>query len=434
MKYFFLALMLISSTAYAQPIPGTGGGSSGGAGTEYTEGDTDASFTGPVVLAEGPGNTATALQVDGSKHLQIDIAADSAGLATSANQSTLIGHVDGIEALLTSIDGDTGNISTKIDTLAGAVAGTEFQVDVVTMPSISGTVTCNAGTNLNTSALATSAKQDTIIGHVDGVEGLLTTIDADTGGIATSVALIDGKITACNTGSIAGTVTCNAGTNLNTSSLATETTLGTRLSESDFDSKVGSLTESAPASDTASSGLNGRLQRIAQRITSLIALVPTALTGSGNFKVSLQESNAVQACSQSGTWTVQPGNTPNTSPWLVTLSPATSGGFSVASLVSGASTNATNIKASAGQVFGWYIRNRSAGDRKVMFHNTAGTPTAGSSTFFPIDLPAGSAANAFNDTGIPFSSGIAITTVTGAANSDNAAVSANDLIITIFYK
>lgn len=70
---------------------------------------------------------------------------------------------------------------------------------------------------------------------------------------------------------------------------ATQTTLATRLSESDFDTKTGSLTETAPASDTASSGLNGRLQRIAQRLTSLIALFPTALTGSGNFKVAVQE-------------------------------------------------------------------------------------------------------------------------------------------------
>lgn len=73
---------------------------------------------------------------------------------------------------------------------------------------------------------------------------------------------------------------------------ATETTLATRLSESDFDAKVGSLTEAAPASDTGSSGLNGRLQRIAQRITSLIALIPAALTGSGNFKISIAESTA----------------------------------------------------------------------------------------------------------------------------------------------
>jgi hypothetical protein len=40
---------------------------------------------------------------------------------------------------------------------------------------------------------------------------------------------------------------------------------------------IGALTETAPASDTASSGLNGRLQRIAQRITSLIALLPATL-------------------------------------------------------------------------------------------------------------------------------------------------------------
>jgi hypothetical protein len=40
---------------------------------------------------------------------------------------------------------------------------------------------------------------------------------------------------------------------------------------------IGALVETAPASDTASSGLNGRLQRIAQRLTSLIALLPASL-------------------------------------------------------------------------------------------------------------------------------------------------------------
>lgn len=45
----------------------------------------------------------------------------------------------------------------------------------------------------------------------------------------------------------------------------------------DLQALVGALTETAPASDTASSGLNGRLQRIAQRLTSMIALLPAAL-------------------------------------------------------------------------------------------------------------------------------------------------------------
>lgn len=44
------------------------------------------------------------------------------------------------------------------------------------------------------------------------------------------------------------------------------------------DPLLGALTETAPASDTASSGLNGRLQRIAQRLTSLIAATPASLT------------------------------------------------------------------------------------------------------------------------------------------------------------
>src|SRR3954467_11087345 len=46
--------------------------------------------------------------------------------------------------------------------------------------------------------------------------------------------------------------------------------------------KLGSVTETAPASDTASSGLNGRLQRIAQRLTSLIALLPGSIGQKAN--------------------------------------------------------------------------------------------------------------------------------------------------------
>ena len=46
------------------------------------------------------------------------------------------------------------------------------------------------------------------------------------------------------------------------------------------------LTEVAPATDTASSGLNGRLQRVAQRLTSLIALLPAALV-SGRLDVNI---------------------------------------------------------------------------------------------------------------------------------------------------
>lgn len=49
---------------------------------------------------------------------------------------------------------------------------------------------------------------------------------------------------------------------------------------------IGAVVETAPGTDTASSGLNGRLQRIAQRLTSLIALWITPGTAIGTSAVS----------------------------------------------------------------------------------------------------------------------------------------------------
>jgi hypothetical protein len=70
--------------------------------------------------------------------------------------------------------------------------------------------------------------------------------------------------------------------------------------------QVGSLTEAAPANDTDSSGLNGRLQRIAQRLTSILAKLPalgTAGTASTDV-ITVQGIAAMTAIavSQSGTW------------------------------------------------------------------------------------------------------------------------------------
>lgn len=116
------------------------------------------------------------------------------GVATAANQTTMIGHLDGVEGLLGTIDADTGNISTKIDTIAGAVSGTEMQVDIVTSALPSGA--------------ATSAKQDTIIGHVDGIETLIgstnTKLDSVISGVDGLEALIG--TTNTNTGSIVTSV------------------------------------------------------------------------------------------------------------------------------------------------------------------------------------------------------------------------------------
>lgn len=117
-----------------------------------------------------------------------------------------------------------------------------------------------------------------------------------------------------------------------------------------------------------------------------------------------------------------------------TLAPQNSGGTTAFHLVSANTTNQTNIKASLGMVYTWNITNTNAAIRYVKFHNTAGTPTAGTGVVRVVGVPAGGYATFSTSVGVPFSTGIAISTTTGSADSDATAVAAGDLIIDIDYK
>lgn len=117
----------------------------------------------------------------------------------------------------------------------------------------------------------------------------------------------------------------------------------------------------------------------------------------------------------------------------VGIIPRTTGGLTTYHLVSANSTNATVVKNSAGQLFGWYIYNNNTSMRKLAFHNASSTPTAGSSIFFTINVPGSSAANVFLESGIAFSTGISITTVTDVTDAGATAVGTSDLTINLFY-
>ena len=141
------------------------------------------------------------------------------------------------------------------------------------------------------------------------------------------------------------------------------------------------------------------------------------------------------AATQSGTWTVQPGNTANTTPWLVTSSPGTSGGYLISRRISTATTNAVSAKASAGQVYGYYIYNDSNQTRYVKLYNKATAPTVGTDTpVMTIPIPSGSAANVDFSNGIAFATGIAFAMTTGMADTDTGAVAANEVVLNLFYK
>lgn len=184
-----------------------------GGGTQYTEGDTDATITGTAMMMEGAANALVAAQGTAADGLLVNLGANNdvtvtgtvtanagtgtlavsaaslplpSGAATSANQTTVIGHVDGIEGLLTTIDADTGNLPT-IET------NTDF-----------GTVT---GGGTETGALrVTVANNSTGVLSVDD-NGSTLSVD-DGGGSLT----VDGTVAVSGTVTVGSHAVTNAGT------------------------------------------------------------------------------------------------------------------------------------------------------------------------------------------------------------------------------
>lgn len=126
------------------------------------------------------------------------------GYATSAKQDTIIGHVDGVETLLGTIDADTS-------ALAGAVSGTEMQVDVLTMPTV--TVNAHAVTNAGTFAVQVDGAALTSLQLADDVVatlGTTTYTEASTKGTTIGAVRRDADTTLVDTTNEIGPLQMNA--------------------------------------------------------------------------------------------------------------------------------------------------------------------------------------------------------------------------------
>ena len=194
------------------------------------------------------------------------------------------------------------------------------------------------------------------------------------------------------------------------------------------------------------------------------------------------------AATQSGTWTVQPGNTANTTAWKVQLydgttnlpilagssgapastAPAlavsvrdanangqttmassapvtfasdqtiaikattTTNGTTASRVVSAATTNATNLKASAGKMMSVRVFNVAAYDVFLKFYNKASAPTVGTDTpVWTIPLKTGTGFSEHFHLGFDFSTGISYAITKLQADSDTTAVAASDVTGTI---
>jgi hypothetical protein len=327
------------------------------------------------------------------------------------------------------------------------VSGTFWQA---TQP-VSGTVTANAGTNLNTSALALDA---TLTGGTqqskitDGTN-VATVKAASTAAVAADKAVVvavSPNNSVAVTGTfwqatqpVSGTVTANAGTNLNTSALALDATLTggtatTRITDGTNTATVKAASTAAVAADKAvvvavspnnSVAVTGTVTANAgtNLNTSALALDATLTGGTARAKITDGTNNAAVKAASTAVATTDPA--------LVVAQNPVGYAASVFRLLSAAATTNSNlVKNAAGRVFKIRGTNAKASVVYLKFYNKATAPTVGTDTpVYTFSLKASDVFDIdFGALGIGFATGIGIGITGASADADTTALVAADVV------
>jgi hypothetical protein len=334
--------------------------------------------------------------------------------------------LDDIAAKLATIDADTSNLSTKIDTIAGDTTDIEAALEtagglVVNLGAnndvtVTGTVDLGATDNavlddiaadteaIKTSVAAIDTDATTIIGHLDGVETLLGTIDADTGNIATSLGNLDN--------SVDGNYL-----NVNANIAGTDMVSGSGTA-------TGALRVELPTNGTGVIATVGA-------VTAITNALPAGTNGIGkltaNSGVDIGDVDVTSI--SAGTNAI--GN--------VGLIGRTTGGLTIFRSID-LDESEEEVKATAGQVFSITAFNRTAAPLYLKLYNaTAANVSVGSTTpvmTFVVPGNADSDGAGFihsTDIGYAFGTAICAAVTTGVADADTGAPGANDCIVNIGY-
>jgi len=128
---------------------------------------------------------------------------------------------------------------------------------------------------------------------------------------------------------------------------------------------------------------------------------------------------------------------PATSDGLAVVNrPETSGGYTTPFRSVDLDETEEEVKASAGQVYGYYFWNNATSARWIKWYNatTANTTVGTTSPYLTMMAPASSAGHVSFPHGIPFSTAITVAATTGVLDSDTGAPSANDVGVNVFFK
>lgn len=266
------------------------------------------------------------IKTDTSGELQIDVLSSAlpTGASTAANQTTIIGHVDGIEALLTTIDADTGNIDTSLNNIetfttdlpnvigtdgsagpskAVSIGGTqstgelqEIQVDSdgqLQIDVISSALPTGAATEATSASIKTAVEliDNAVSGagfNITQFGGAAVPIGAGLEATAIRVTLPTdgtGKVNAAQSGTwnitnISGTISLPTGA-------ATETTLADIKTAAQLIDDTVFVDDAAWTDNTSKHLLVGGLYQSTQQTITDGRVAPIALDANGNVRVNI---------------------------------------------------------------------------------------------------------------------------------------------------
>ncbi|MBF0262295.1 MAG: hypothetical protein HQL97_10740 [Magnetococcales bacterium] len=286
---------------------------------------------------------------------------------------------------------------------------------------------------------ASAANQTTIIGHVDGIEGLIGTTNTNTGTVASAVQTEDAAHSSGEKGIMLLGVRNDSGattlsdtngdyTPLAVDSLGRLFIVQTSIAPGTAAGHLGKAEDAAHGSgDTGVMALCVRRDTAATSATTDGDYNPCATDASGRLHTTNPaiESTRMRVTmyDSSGAEVVVP----------------TAGLTSYTA--AGASTNATNVKNAAGTVYGYTLTNTTTTIYYLRMYNLASAPTCSSATGYvsTIPIPPASAAGGAGGREIQKNIGQAFTTgigfcVTGGASSTDNTNAATGVFVEVLYK
>lgn len=419
----------------------------------------------------------------------VTLAASGAGAVSAGVQRVTLASDDPAVTDLAAIEVLLGTIDSDTSALAGAVSGTEMQVDVVTsaLPTgastaakqpalgtagtasadvitvqgiaamtplivdlstnndvtVTGTVDLGATDNAVLDAIAASVAAidtdaTTIIGHVDGIEALLTTIDSDTGTLAVvggglEATALRVTIASDSTGVVSiddngGAITVD-GTVAVTNAGLTELAAAINAS-SQMDVNIAASNASVAVTNAGITTIAGAVSGTEMQV-DVVAALPAGTNAIGKLAANSGVDIGDVDVTSIAAGTNNIGN--------VGIIPRTSGGMTIFRSID-IDESEEEVKATAGQLFSISAFNTTAAPLYLKFYNaTAANVTVGTTTpvlTFAVPGNADSDGAGFvwnNEIGFAFGTAISVACTTGVADNDTGAPGANACIINLGY-